>query len=70
MYGYVGHYVAPLGDTMVDPEEHLGATQLTYVVPVPAAPSPSAANPDPYDDRFAVLEKALCQVQGTDLHSY
>ena len=27
-------------------------------------------NPDPYDNRFAIQEKALRQVQGMDLHSY
>ena len=70
LHRYTGHYVAPPGDAMVDQEEHLGATQSTYVVPAPATPSPSAANLDPYDDRFAVLEKALRQVQGTDHHSY
>ena len=70
MYGYAGHYVVPPGDAMVDPEEHLGATQSAYVVPAPAAPSPLVANPDPYDNRFTVLEKALRQVQGMDLHSY
>ena len=55
---------------MVDPEEHLGATQSAYVAPAPTAPSPLTANPDPYDNRFAVLEKVLRQVQGTDHHSY
>ena len=44
---------------MVDPEEHLGATQMAYVVPALAAPSPLAANPDPINDRMDVLEKAL-----------
>ena len=55
---------------MVDPEEHLGATHSVYVVPTLAAPSLSTANPDPYNNKFAILEKALHQVQGTDLHSY
>ena len=62
MYGYAGHYIAPPGDAMVDPEEHLGVTQSAYVVPAPAAPSPPAATPESNDDRFTVLEKALRQM--------
>ena len=55
---------------MVDPEEHLGATQLAYVVPAFTAPSPLAANPDPISSRVDVLEKALRLVQGIDHQSY
>ena len=70
LHGYAGHPVASLGDVMVDLEEHLDATQTAYVVPTPAAPSPPAATPESNDDKFAILEKALHQVQGTDFHSY
>ena len=45
-------------------------THSAYVAPAPVAPSPSTAHLDPYDNRFAVLEKALRQMQGTGLHSY
>ena len=55
---------------MVDLEEHLGVTLLVYVAPALAAPSPLAATLESNDDRFTVLEKALRQVQGMDLHSY
>ena len=55
---------------MVDPEEHLGATKSAYVIPAPTAPSPSAASPDPLDNRVGVLEKGLRLVQGVDHQSY
>ena len=70
MHGYTGHHVASPRDAMVDPEEHLGVTQSAYVVPTPATPSPSVANPDPINSRVDVLEKALRLVQGTDHRSY
>ena len=54
---------------MVHLEEHLGATHMAYVVPAPAVPSPLAVTPESNIDRFAVLEKALRQVQGTDHQS-
>ena len=66
MHGYAGHHVASLGDAMVDPEEHPGATQSAYVVPAPAAASPSAANRDLINNRMDVLEKALRLMQGAD----
>ena len=44
---------------MVDPEEHLDATQSEYVVPAPAAPLPSAASLDPINNRMDILEQAL-----------
>ena len=70
LHGYVAHPVAPPGDVMVDPEEHLGASYAAYVAPAPAVPPPLAATPEFNDDRFAVQEKALRQVQGTDQQSY
>ena len=69
-HGYADHHVTPPGDAVVDPEEHLGATQMAYVVPAPAASSPLAANPNPINDRMDVLEKALRLVQGMDHQSY
>jgi len=55
---------------MVDPEEHLGATHSTYVLATPADPSPTAAIPDPINNRMDVLEKALGLVQGTEHQTY
>ena len=69
-HGYVGHHVVSPGDAIVDLEEHLGAIQSAYVIPAPAAPSPSAASPTPLDNRVSVLEKALRLVQGVDHQSY
>ena len=51
---------------MVDPEEHLGATQSAYVTLAPAAPSPLAAAPDALLTRMSDLEKVLHLVQGGD----
>ena len=51
---------------MMDPKEHLGATQSTYVAPAPTAPSPTAAAPDALLIGMGDLEKALRQVQGDD----
>ena len=41
-----------------------------YVIPAPAAPSPSVASPDPLDNRVGILEKALRLVQGVDHQTY
>ena len=62
LHRYAAHPVAPPGDVMVDPEEHLGASYAAYVAPATAVPPPLAVAPESNDDRFAVLEKVLQQV--------
>ena len=66
MHGYTGPHTVTPGGTMVD----LVDTYSAYVAPAQAAPSPSAATPDPLLARMGNLEKALRQVQGEDRQSY
>ena len=55
---------------MVDPKEHLGATQMVYVNPAPAASSLPAATPNTLLNRMGDLERALRLVQGGERQSF
>ena len=59
MHEYAGPHATSPGNTMVDSEEHLGATHSAYATPVQAIPSPLVATPDALLTRVGDLERAL-----------